>query len=122
MAGNWKKYKENQIKTANPVQLTIMAYEKCMLNVKIAAQKLREKDYDAATPLLQRVEAITMELKLQLNSDADESLVQDLHRLYDYIIIQVRVMEGAKIADKEHTICEVFNNLLTAYREVVKDA
>lgn len=122
MSAHWKKYLENQVKTANPVQLTIMAYEKSILNVKMAAEKIREKDYDAATPLLKRVEAIMEELKLQLNPEADEAMVNNLFRLYDYVIVQVRVMDGAKIADKENTIVEVLNNLLQAYREVLKNA
>jgi len=122
MSSNWKKYQENQIKTSNPVQLTILAYEKCIINVKNAAKMLREKKYDEATSLLKRVEAITMELKLQLNEEGNEDLVADINRLYDYIIVQVRVMDGAKRDDKEHTIVEVFSNLLAGYREVLKDA
>jgi flagellar protein FliS len=122
MSHKWKKFMEHEIKTSSPIKITIMAYEKCILNVRLAAQKIKEKNYEESDRLLERVEMIMNEFLLSLNHDLDPELTGNLQRLYEYVLIKVRVMKGAKDLSLEASIVEVLGNLLDGYRGVYNDA
>jgi flagellar protein FliS len=116
---SWKKYTESQVKTSNPVKLATMAYEKCILNVRNAKEMLINKEYEKASDRLKKTELILNELMMMLNVEADRELVTNLFMLYEWMVVEVRVMDGAKIPAKADGVIDVLQNLLDGYREVL---
>jgi len=117
----WKKYMENEVKTSNPAKITMMAYEKCILELKFSKEKMLAYKYSEVEPSLEKVEKIIHELSLQLNYDVFPELANDLFDLYAWILDQITLLKMRKDATKVDPVINVIQNLLDGYREALKN-
>lgn len=132
MNNNWKKYAANEVKTSNPLKVTIMAYERCILNLRFVKECYEKKDYKLAEKRLHNTEKIIHELSMQLNRDegnADlKDLVDHLDGLYSWILDELQMLEIKKDPStilsrsektgKEVGIIPTIRDLLDGYRGV----
>lgn len=115
----WKKYMENEVKTSNPAKITVMAYEKCILELRLSKDKIQNFKYSEVDASLTKVERIIHELSLQLNYEAFPELANDLFDLYGWILTEIEILKMRKDANKIDPVIKVIQNLLDGYREAM---
>lgn len=120
MGNGWKKYTQNQLSTSSPGRITVMVYEKCILNIRTAQLKIKENDYKTVNDRLINTEQLLNELLLQLDYNVFPELASDLSQLYSWAINEVRLMNIKKKEEMGEAIIEVIQNLLDGYREAMK--
>ena len=81
-AGN--QYKQQSAMTASPGELTLMLYDGCIKNLKLAKIHIEAKGYLKANEVLQKAQGIVSELMRSLDMRYDIS--KQLMQLYNFII------------------------------------
>ena len=81
-AGN--QYKQQSAMTASPGELTLMLYDGCIKDLKLAKIHIEAKDYAKTNDVLQKAQAIIAELMRSL--DMRYELSKQMMQLYDFII------------------------------------
>jgi flagellar protein FliS len=81
-AGN--QYKQQSAMTASPGELTLMLYDGCIKNLRLAKMHIGAKDFIKTNDDLQKTQGIICELmrSLDMNYDISKQLIQ----LYDFIM------------------------------------
>jgi flagellar protein FliS len=87
---NIKNYLEMKIKTASPIQLIIMLYDKAISSLETAINLIEkgEKKFDIINNNIIKAQEILSELMLALDFDKGKEIAQNLYKLYDYSIKQ----------------------------------
>lgn len=116
----WKKYAQNEILTSNPGKVTIMAYERCLLNLKTAKGFIEEMKFKEAEKKLIHTSQIINELLMQLNKTAYPDLVEDLEKWYVEILDEIDIIIAKRQLGNMDSIIIVLQNLLDGYREAIK--
>lgn len=117
----WQRYMENSIATSNPIKNTIYIYERCIVEFRKLEELLKELKIKEADEMLEKMENIFEELKLQLNPDVGE-LYDDLTKLYDWILERVHKMKITRQPEDMDAVVEILNNLAEGYRGVLANA
>lgn len=117
----WKKYQENEVKISNPLKITVMAYERCILNLKFVKEKQGTISFMDAEKRLLNTEQIVNELSMQLNRDQHGNqelldLVSQLDRLYSWLLAELEMIRLKREFEKIDSVIEVMQNLLDGYR------
>ena len=117
----WQRYMQNEIMTSNPIKNTIFVYERCIvefrkLEVLFTSLKLQEAD-----ELLEKLDQIFEELKLQLNPDITKDLYDSLYGLYDWISREVQMMKVTRQARDIEAVVKVLQDLADGYRGVLEN-
>jgi flagellar protein FliS len=81
-AGN--QYKQQSAMTASPGELTLMLYDGCIKDLKLAKMHIGTKDYNKSNDVLQKAQAIICELMRSLDMRYD--LSKQLMQLYDFLL------------------------------------
>ncbi|MED1872997.1 flagellar export chaperone FliS [Brevibacillus borstelensis] len=76
-------YKQNQVGTATPQDLTLMLYEGGIKFIKRAKHSIQEKDFNTAHDLITRVQDIISELIITL--DRKYPVAEQMLLLYDFM-------------------------------------
>jgi flagellar protein FliS len=79
------QYLENQVKTATPGKVLVMAFDGAIRFARIAAEKMKERQLDEQSANIIKVQNIILELMSSLNMDADRQLAGNLYSIYSHI-------------------------------------
>jgi flagellar secretion chaperone FliS len=112
----WKKYQDQMVLTSNAGQLTVMAYERCMLNLNIAKEKIEVCRYKEAGERIENTKAIIKELFLQINREAYPELAEDLYKLYGWLLNELEHVGLKKETEKIGPMLVVLNDLAEGFR------
>lgn len=117
----WKKYQANDAQTSNPLKVTVMAFERCVLNMKVVKEKYGEFKFSEAENRIINTEQIIHELNLGLTRDehASEEVkehVRELEALYDWMLRELAMIREAKKSDSIEGILHSLQDLLDGYR------
>lgn len=82
----YAQYQQNQLLTASPAKLLLVAYDGAIRFCRIGAEKMREGKLDEQSTNINKALAIVCELLSTLREDVDPVLVARLKSLYTYII------------------------------------
>lgn len=85
----YTQYQQNNILTASPSKLLLMAYDGAIRFAKFAGEKMRENNLDEQNKYINKSVAIVMELVSSLKEDVDPVLVSRLRSLYAFVIEQM---------------------------------
>ncbi|WP_239255913.1 flagellar export chaperone FliS [Listeria ilorinensis] len=118
----WKRYTQNEFETSNPIKNTIYIYERCIIEFKKIDQAFAGLHFSTADLLLDKMEKIFEELKLQLNPEADTELYENIYRLYTWISEQIREMQVLRQAVNIDPIIHVITQLKEGYEGVMQHA
>ncbi|WP_274654178.1 flagellar export chaperone FliS [Paenibacillus humicola] len=111
-----QSYKQNQVDTAPPEELTLMLYNGAVTFIKRARQAILKQDFNQAHHYNTRVQDIVDELIITL--DRKYPIAGQLIPLYDYL--KRRLIE-ANIS-KSDAILEEVEGFFTEFRETWKQA
>lgn len=80
------QYRQNHIQSASPIELVAMLYDKAIMHLTIAKDRLVEKDIDAKCLAMSRVIDIVTELQVVLDKDRGGDIAERLDVLYTYML------------------------------------
>jgi len=81
----YAQYAENQITTASPGKLLLMAYDAAIRFGRVAQDKMRDGDLYEQSTNIRKVQNILLELMAALDPKADRQLTANLDALYTYM-------------------------------------
>lgn len=96
-----KSYKQNQVDTSSPEELTLMLYGGAITFLKKAKQAISEKNMNKAHQFITRVQDIIDELIITL--DRKYPIATQLLALYDYLkrrLIEANISKDVAILDE----------------------
>ncbi|CKI07169.1 Flagellar protein FliS [Streptococcus pneumoniae] len=110
----WQRYMQNDIMTSNPIKNTIFIYERCIVEFRNLEELLHTFKLQEGDALLEKLERIFEELKLQLNPEITKDL-------YDWISIQIQTMKVTREAKDIDAIVKVLQDLIDGYRGALEN-
>ncbi|MGE0979736.1 flagellar export chaperone FliS [Bacillus cereus] len=117
----WQRYMQNDIMTSNPIKNTIFIYERCIVEFRNLEELLHTFKLQEGDALLEKLERIFEELKLQLNLEITKDLYDSLYGLYDWISIQIQTMKVTREAKDIDAIVKVLQDLIDGYRGALEN-
>ncbi|MEI4830582.1 flagellar protein FliS [Bacillus sp. FJAT-53711] len=117
----WQRYMQNDIMTSNPIKNTIFIYERCIVEFRKIEELLNKFQFQEADEILDKLERIFDELKLQLNPDISEDLYDNLYSLYDWISNQIQTMKITRETTDMDAVVQVLQDLAEGYRGVLEN-
>jgi flagellar secretion chaperone FliS len=117
----WQRYMQNDIMTSNPIKNTIFIYERCIVEFHNLEELLNTFKLQEGDALLEKLERIFEELKLQLNPEITKDLYDSLYVLYDWISIQIQTMKITREAKEIDAIVKVLQDLIDGYRGALEN-
>jgi flagellar secretion chaperone FliS len=98
----YAQYQSNQVTTAGPDKLLLMAYDGAIRFAKIGCEKIKAGILDEKSINIGKSQAIIAELLMTLNPDAAPELVSNLANLYEYIfnrLTEANLNDDVRAAD-----------------------
>ncbi|MFB5580082.1 flagellar export chaperone FliS [Bacillus albus] len=117
----WQRYMQNDIMTSNPIKNTIFIYERCIVEFRKLEEILNTFKLHEGDDLLEKLERIFEELKLQLNPEITKDLYDSLYDLYDWISTQIQTMKVTREAKDIDAIVKVLQDLIDGYRGALEN-
>lgn len=82
----YAQYQQNQLTTASPAKLLLMAYDGAIRFCRIGGEKMREGKLDEQSININKAIAVVCELLSTLKEEHNPPLVARLRSLYTYVI------------------------------------
>lgn len=116
MQNPYNQYKENNIKTASPENLTLMLYNGALKFINQGKLFIDEKNVSKSNDAIQKAQAIIQELNITL--DMQYEISKNLRSLYTYILD--KLVEANMSKDK--AILDEAGVMVTELRDTWKEA
>jgi len=113
-----QSYRKTNVVTADPMRLVIMCYEGAVDSLKLAKQKIDEKDYEAKAKAINKTKDIIDELLCALDIEKGGVIAKNLNSLYNYMtrrIIHGDVNQDMGAIDE---VIGILSELLSAWQGV----
>jgi flagellar protein FliS len=105
----YNQYVENQVTTATPGKLLVMAFDAAIRFARVAAEKMQEHKLDEQNANIRRVQNILLELVSSLDARTDPQLAANLQSIYTYMFDR---LTHANIRDDAAALEEVTEMLM----------
>lgn len=105
------EYQRQKILTASPSELTLMLYNECVKQIKIAVECIKQKQYERANTAVKRAQDIIAELSATLNMSYPVSA--QMSKLYEFI--HSKLMDGN--INKDNTALKEALELVEEFRD-----
>jgi flagellar protein FliS len=118
----YSQYLDNQIKTASPGKLLVMAYDAAIKFGRMAQDKMKQGDLFEQSGNIRKVQNILLELMSSLDPKVDRRLTANLDALYTYMFDK---LTHANVHDDVNAIEEVvliMTELRSAWEEAAMTA
>lgn len=113
-------YKNNQIKSANPGELTLMLYEGAIKFCNIAILGIEQNNIEKTNNNIKKCRAIITELRATLNFDYP--VAQDFENVYVYIVQRLSEANIHKDKDILEEVLEHLRTMKDTWKEVMRAA
>jgi flagellar protein FliS len=113
-----QSYRKTNITTSDPMRLVIMCYEGAIDSLKLAKEKIKEKDYEKKGKTIKKAQDIIEELLCSINLEKGGAIASNLSSLYNYMLR--RILHGDVNRDMRaiDEVIWMLNELLFAWQEV----
>jgi flagellar protein FliS len=113
-----QSYRKTNITTSDPVKLVIMCYEGAIDSLKLAKEKIKEKDYEKKAKAIIKAQDIIEELICSLDFEKGGEIANNLESIYNYMLR--RILQGDLNIDVGpiDEVIGMFTELLSAWQEV----
>lgn len=112
------QYRQQSAMTASPGELTLMLFDGCIKNLKLAKIHITAKDYAKANDTLQKAQSIIIELLRSLDMRYD--IAKQLSQLYDFILNTVVQANVKKDTEKTDLALGFMTDLRETWQQVVR--
>ena len=113
-----QSYRKTNITTSDPVKLIIMCYEGVIDNLKLAKEKIKEKDYEKKAKAIIKAQEIIDELLCSLDLEKGGAIASNLSGLYNYMLRRILHGDVNKDMGAIDEVIGMLNELLSAWRNV----
>ena len=113
-----QSYRKTDISTSDPVKLVIMCYEGAIDSLKLAKEKVKEKDYEKKTKAIIKAQEIIDELLCSLDLERGSTIASNLSGLYNYMLRRIVYGDVNRDMSAIDEVIGMLNELLSAWREV----
>jgi len=113
-----QSYRKTNITTSDPVRLVIMCYEGAIDSLKLAKEKMKEKDYEKKAKAIVKAQDIIDELLCSLNFERGSTIASNLSSLYNYMLRRIIHGDVNKDISAIDEVIGMLTELLSAWREV----
>lgn len=104
--------------TANPGELVVMLYDGCIKQLRLAECAIGNQEFPEANKCLQKAQDIVVELIMSL--DFHYSISEDLFKLYDFMLLEMRAVNTGKDAGRIAPLIELMSELRGAWDQAKK--
>jgi len=117
-----QSYLEMKVKTASPIQLVIMLYDKAIVCLNTAIELINKKSikYDIINNNIIRAQDIVSELMLSLDFEQGGEIAQNLFAIYDYCMKEMIDGNIKKDAVLLTNVVKILTELRSAWAELEK--
>lgn len=113
-----QSYRKTNITTSDPLRLIIMCYEGVIDCLKLAKQKIEEKDYEKKAKAIIKAQDIIEELMCSLDFEKGGEIAKNLESLYNYMLRRILHGDINKDVGAIDEVIDIFSDLLIAWQEV----
>jgi len=113
-----QSYRRTNVTTADPKKLVLMCYEGTIDSLKIARQKIVERDYEAKGKALTKAQDIINELLHSLDFEKGGSIAKSLDSLYNYMLRRILDADQKKEISAIEEVIGMLNELKSAWEEI----
>ncbi len=118
----YQKYQENKIEGSSQGEMIILLYEGCIRFMNEALVFIEENKIQDAHNKIIKAQRIINELMVTLDFEAGGEIAQNLYNLYDFIMNELIKANIKKEKEGLYNSIEVMQELLDAWRVVIKEA
>lgn len=117
-----QSYLEMKVKTASPIQLVIMLYDKAIVCLNTAIELINKKSikFDVINNNIIRAQDIISELMLSLDFEQGGEIAQNLFSIYDYCMKQMIDGNIKKDSNLLTDVVKILSELRSAWAELEK--
>jgi len=113
-----QSYRKTNVITSDPGRLIIMCYEGAIDSLKLAKEKIKEKDYEKKAKAIIKAQDIIEELMSSLNFEKGGEIADNLESLYNYMLRRILQGDLNKDVGAIDEVIGIFSDLLSAWQEV----
>ncbi len=113
-----QSYRKTNITTSDPVKLVIMCYEGAIDSLKLAKEKIKEKDYEKKAKAIIKAQDIIEELICSLDFEKGGEIANNLESIYNYMLRRILQGDLNKDVGPIDEVIGMFTELLSAWQEV----
>jgi len=113
-----QSYRKTNVNTSNPARLIILCYEGAIDSLKLAKQKMKEKDYKKKQKAIINAHDIINELLCSLDFERGGEIAINLSSLYNYMIRRILHGDVNRDMGAIDEVIGMLNELLFAWREL----
>jgi len=113
-----KSYRKTEVTTSDPVKLVIMCYEGAINSLKLAKEKIKEKDYEKKSKAIIKAKDIIEELMCSLDFEKGGIIASNLSTIYNYMLRRILHGDVHKDLGAFDEVIGMLNELLSAWQEV----
>lgn len=114
----YNQYKQLSIMTASPGDLTLMLYDGCIKQMKLAKKYINEKKYAEKNECLQRAQDIIRELMMTL--DFSYEIAENLFNIYEFSLRQLVTANFKNDINLIDDVIELVTEIRTTWAEAIK--
>jgi flagellar protein FliS len=113
-----QSYRKTSVVTSDPVKLVIMCYEGAIDSLKLAKQKIIDKDYEAKAKAIIKALDIINELLCSIDFEKGGTIAKNLEALYKYMWSRIMYADLNKETNSIDEVIGMLAELLSAWKEV----
>jgi len=114
-----QSYRKTNIVTADPKRLVLMCYEGAIESLKIARNRIAEKNFEKKCTLIIKAQDIINELQCSLDFEKGGAVAVNLNSLYNYMTKQIIHADVNRDMDALDEVIEMLIELNSAWEEII---
>ena len=113
-----QSYRKTDVSTSDPVKLVIMCYEGAIDSLKLAKEKIKEKNYEKKAKAIIKAKDVINELLCSLDFEKGGEIANNLRSLYGYMLKRILYADVNRDMGVFDEVIGMLNELLSAWQEV----
>ena len=113
-----QSYRKTDVSTSDPVKLVIMCYEGAIDSLKLAKEKIKEKNYEKKAKAITKAKDVINELLCSLDFEKGGEIANNLRSLYGYMLKRILYADVNRDLGAIDEVIGMLNELLSAWQEV----
>ena len=113
-----QSYRKTNVITSDPGRLIIMCYEGAIDSLKLAKEKIKEKNYEKKAKAIIKARDVINELLCSLDFEKGGEIAHNLSSLYGYMLRRILYGDLNRDMGAIDEVIGMLNELLSAWQEV----
>ncbi len=111
-------YQRSEVLTADPMRLGVLCYNAAISNLKIAKERISEKQFEAKEIAVNKTLDIISELMASLSFEHGGDVAKNLNALYGYMLQRVTYADASRDMSIFDEIISILEQLRDAWKTI----